>query len=189
MKLFGAFFVFLWIATAHGGTSSPDTLSQTETKLQRIENNAALAKPDPTPTEFTQPEINTYFASGRVKLPAGIQAITFEEEPGIITASCRVDFDQVKAGRNSANPLLSLFSGIHDVVVVAQARGSGGTGLVNVQTVSLDGVEIPQFILQLFVEKYLEPKYPNVGLESRFALPDKIDSAIVGDRIVTVAQK
>jgi hypothetical protein len=58
-----------------------------------------------------------------------------------------------------------------------------------VDSVSLDGVEVPEFVLQLFVEKYLKPKYPNIGLDSRFALPARVDAATVGLHRVTVTQK
>jgi hypothetical protein len=164
-------------------------VARAQAKLQHIEKNAGIAHPDRTPTEITEQEVNAYFAAGNVKLPAGVESVTFQAHPGVITASCRVDFDQVKAGTHSSNPLLSLFSGVHDVVVLANASGSAGQGLVDVQSVSLDGVEVPQFLLEIFVEKYLTPKYPNVGLESRFRLPDKIDTAVVGEHKLTVAQK
>jgi hypothetical protein len=158
-------------------------------KLQRIKANGASAHPDQTPTEFTEEEVNSYLASGRVQLPSGVQSVKFQGEPGVITANTRVDFDQLKAGKRSSNPLLGVFSGIHDVVVQAHAHGSGGQGIVNVDSVSLDGVEIPRFVLQLFVEKYLQPKYPNIGLDSHFALPDRIDTATVGRHKLTVTQK
>src|SRR5438477_4032768 len=158
-------------------------------KLQRIETNGASAHPDQTPTEFTEEEVNSYIASGRIQLPVGVQSVKFQGEPGIITANTRVDFDQLKAGRRSSNPLLGMFSGVHDVIVQAHAHGSGGQGIVNVDSVSLDGVEIPRFVLQLFVEKYLQPKYPNIGLDSRFALPDRIDTATVGRHKLTITQK
>jgi hypothetical protein len=158
-------------------------------KLQRIEANGASAHPDQTPTEFTEEEVNSCLASGRVQLPSGVQSVKFQGEPGIITANTRVDFDQLKAGKRSSNPLLSMFSGVHDVIVQAHAHGSGGQGIVNVDSVSLDGVEIPRFVLQLFVEKYLQPKYPNIGLDSHFALPDRIDTATVGRHKLTVTQK
>jgi hypothetical protein len=158
-------------------------------KLQRIEANGASAHPDQTPTEFTEEEVNSYLASGRVQLPSGVQSVNFQGEPGVITANTRVDFDQLKAGKRSSNPLLGVFSGVHDVVVQAHAHGSGGQGIVNVDAVSLDGVEIPRFALQLFVEKYLQPKYPNIGLDSHFALPDRIDTATVGRHKLTVTQK
>src|SRR6266849_2339488 len=176
-----------WSQTKSSSNSSH--VANTERKLQHLESNGAQAHPDPAPTEFTEQEINAYFASGNVGLPTGVQSVVFQEQPEVVVGSSRVDFDQLKAGRNSYNPLLSVFSGIHDVVVAAHAYGSGGQGLVHVDSVSLDGVEIPRFVLQLFVEKYLQPTYPNVGLDSRFELPDKIDRAVVGLHRLTVTQK
>jgi len=160
-----------------------------ERKLQHVQSNATLAHPDQTPIEFTEQEINAYFASGAIKLPAGVQSVNFQGQPEVVIATARVDFDQLKAGRRSSNPLLSMFSGIHDVVVSAHVHGAGGQGYVNVDSVSLDGVEIPRFALQMFVEKYLQPKYPGVGLDSQFALPARIDTATVGLHKLTITQK
>jgi hypothetical protein len=176
-------------STLLADSSQRAAAARAQAKLQHIEKSAGIAHPDRTPTEITEQEVNAYFAAGKVKLPAGVESVTFRAQPGVITASCRVDFDQVKAGSHSSNPLLSLFSGVHDVVVVANASGAAGQGLVDVQSVSLDGVEVPQFLLEIFVEKYLTPKYPNVGLESRFRLSDKIDTAIVGEHNLIVIQK
>ena len=87
------------------------------------------------------------------------------------------------------NPLLSVFTGVHEIVVAAHAQGGGHEGVVHVDSVALDGVDIPRFVLQSFVEKYLQPKYPEIGLDSRFSLPQKIDTASVGEHRVTVTQK
>jgi hypothetical protein len=160
-----------------------------EQKLQRVQQNGALAQPDQNPTTFSQKEINDYFASGSVKLPKGVQSVRFASDPGVITANARVDFDELKSGRGSANPLLSVFSGVHDVIVVAHGHGAGHMGYVDVDSMSLDGVDIPRFVLQLFVDKYLKPKYPNVGLNSQFSLPYKIDTAVVGRNQLTLTQK
>ena len=170
--------------------ASPNAaLDSMQRKLNHLQSNAAAAHPDQSPTEFSEQEINAYFASGEVKLPAGVQSVRFQLQPGTITATTHVDFDQLKAGRSSMNPLLSIFSGVHDVVVAANAAGSGGQGMVHVDSVMLDGVEIPQFVLQLFVQKFLQPKYPEVGLDSRFALPEKIYTATIGLHKLTVTQK
>ena len=169
--------------------SNSRQVASMERKLQHLESNAAQAHPDPAPTEFTEQEINAYFESGNVKLPAGVRSVVFQAQPGAVTATSRVDFDQLKAGRNSYNPLLTIFSGLHDIIVTAHAYGAGGQGLVHVDSVSLDGVEVPPFVLQLFVDKYLKPKYPNIGLDSRFALPARVDAATVGVHSVTVTQK
>ena len=177
-------------ATPPQNKPSPNSSAASmEHKLQHIEANGASAHPDQTPTEITENEANSFMASGKVQLPSGVQSVKFQGEPGIIIAKARVDFDQLKAGRRSSNPLLGVFSGIHHVVVQAHAHGSGQQGIVSVDSVSLDGIEIPRFVLQLFVEKYLQPKYPNIGLDSRFALPDRIDTAIVGLHKLTITQK
>jgi hypothetical protein len=73
--------------------------------------------------------------------------------------------------------------------VETHAYGESGQGYVHVDSVSLDGVEVPRFILQLFVDKYLTARYPEIGLDSKFKLPDRIDAASVGEHKVTITQK
>jgi hypothetical protein len=170
-------------------TRNPTQAASFQRKLDHVQSNGARPHPDTAPTEFSEQEINAYFASGNVKLPAGVQSVAFQEQPGVIIGNSRVDFDQLKTGKNSYNPLLSIFSGVHDVVATTHAYGAKGEGFVHVDSVSLDGVEVPQFVLQLFVEKYLKPKYPNIGLDSRFVLPARVDAATVGLHRVTLSQK
>jgi hypothetical protein len=160
-----------------------------EQKLRRLDTNAGLAHPDQTPTTLTEPEANAYLASDKVKLPVGVRSLKLQGDPGIITGNAQVDFDRIREGTRSSNPLLSIFSGLHEVVVVAHAYGAGRQGYVHVDSVSLDGVEIPHLVLELFVEKFLTPKYPQIGLDSQFALPDRIDIATVGLHKLTVTQK
>ena len=164
-------------------------LASIEQKIQHIEANADHARPDQTPTVFTDKEVNAYIASDNVQLPVGVQSLKLAGTPGVITGTAQVDFDRVREGVHSSNPLLSIFSGVHVVVVVAHAHGSGRTGYVHVDSVSLDGVEVPHFALELFVDKFLAPKYPQIGIDSQFALPDRIDTAVVGEHQLTVTQK
>jgi len=184
-----ALLAFLIKPYADGRSSAPRQSLNLDQKLQHVRTNGARERPDPTPTEITEQEANAYFASGEVNLPSGVRSVVFHGEPGVITANTRVDFDQLRAGIRSSNPLLAVFSGIHDVGVVAHAHGRGGRGFVEVDSVSLDGVEIPRFVLELFVQKYLQPKYPGVGLESQFTMPDKIDTATVGWHKLTITQR
>ncbi len=172
-----------------GSMASSQAVQSLERKLIHIQQNSALPKPDSTPTQITEAEANAYLASGRVHLPAGVQSVRLQGELGVITANCRVDFDEFKAGQHNSNPLLTIFSGVHDVVVVTHAHGAGHQGFVHVDSVSLDGMEIPHFALELFVEKYIQPRYPGIGIDSRFALPDKIDTATVGRHELSVTQR
>jgi hypothetical protein len=177
-------------ATSSGAkTATSLELASMLQKLKRIEANGRSAKPDQTPTVLTEPEVNAYLASDEIALPQGVESVKLSGVPGVVTGTAHVDFDRIREGAHSSNPLLSIFSGVHDVVVVTHAYSANREGFVHVDSVSIDGVEVPHFVLQLFVEKYLQPKYPQLGLDSRFALPDRIDSATVGQHKVTLVQK
>jgi hypothetical protein len=186
--------LFLGLMVSLAAQSAPSTGSSAaadsmQRKLDRIQSNGTQAHPRPLTTVMSEQEVNAYMASGQVQLPKGVQSVRFSGQPGVIDSVARVDFDQLTAGRRSMNPLLSMFSGVHDVAVTAHGSGSGGMGNVHIDTVALDGVTIPDFALEMFVNRYIKPKYPNLGIDNRFKLPDRIDSAVVGNHELTVTQK
>jgi len=170
--------------------SSGHRLAQSmQGKLDHIQQNGERANPDQAPTVMTEEEVNDYMAAGNVKLPQGVKKVTFQGRTGIVTTFLLVDFDEIKQGQHTSNPLLSMFNGTHNVAVEGDAVGSGGKGKVHVRMVTIDGYEVPRVALEYFVSKYLTPKYPNIGLDSTFQFPDKIDTATVGYHKVTVTQK
>jgi hypothetical protein len=158
-------------------------------KFHKIQTNALKAHPDQTPAVFTERELNAYMAGGYVKLPEGVSRVRFSGSKGTITTSASVDFDKVTQGKTSSNPLMAIFSGIHDVEVVSHGQGSGGQAIVHIDSVALDGVTVPRLALQFFVDRYIKPKHPDLGLDSRFELPDRIDTASVGDHVLILTQK
>jgi hypothetical protein len=160
-----------------------------QAKLDRIQQNSERSAPDQTPTVMTEEEVNDYIASGAIKLPQGVKKLRMEGRTGVVTAFLNVDFDEIRGGQGNSNPMLSVFSGRHDVRVEADAAGSGRQGRVQVREVSIDGFTVPRMALEYFVSKYITPKYPEIGLDSKFQLPDKIDTANVGYHKLTVTQK
>ena len=160
-----------------------------EAKFRHIEENARRNPPDQRPTVLTEREINAYLASGRVQLPTGVRAVRFTGQNGVVNATARVDFDAITAKSRSQNPLLSLFSGIHDVHAVAHASGSGRQGRVHIDSIDIDGVNVPRMALQYFLDHYVRPKHPEVGMDSLFALPERIDTATIGDHQLILTQK
>ena len=193
MKIFSLRFLLLILlaavaASAANSKASPE-LASINRKIAHLEANGRAAHPAPAPTVLTEAEINAYLASDEVQFPAGVNSVHLTGSQGTISGTAKVDFDQVRAGIHSSNPLLSIFSGVHDVNAEAHAYGRAGQGYVHIDSVSLDGVEVPNFVLQLFVEKYIQPKNPNIGIDSRFKLPDRIDSAVIGQHQVTLLQK
>lgn len=160
-----------------------------QAKLDHIQQNGEKAQPDQAPTVMTEEEVNDYIAAGRIALPQGVKKLRMEGRTGVVTAFLNVDFDEIRAGQKSSNSMLSVFSGQHDVRVEGEAAGSGGQGRVHVREVSIDGFTVPRMALEYFVGKYITPKYPNVGIDSQFHLPDRIDLATVGYHKLTVTQK
>jgi hypothetical protein len=170
-------------------TSGHRLADSLQIKLDHIRENGEQAHPDQAPTVMTEEEVNDYIAAGRIVLPQGVKKLKMEGRSGVVTAFLNVDFDEIRAGQNSSNPMLSVFSGQHDVRVEADASGSGREGRVHVREVTIDGFSVPRMALEYFVSKYITPKYPNVGIDSQFQLPNKIDMATVGYHKVTVTQK
>lgn len=188
MKLPAIFVVISILLCMANSATSPDAAAM-QRKLDYVEKNGRSSHPNQKPTALSEREVNAYVASDYVKLPNGIESVKLAGESGVVTGDTRVDFDRIREGIHSSNPLLSMFSGVHDVVVITHARGEAGHGYVHVDSVSLDGIEVPRFVLQMFVEKFLTPKYPEIGLDSQFALPDRIDSAKVGEHELIIIQK
>jgi len=160
-----------------------------QAKLDHIRENGERQHPDQTPTVLTEDEINDYFASGKVQLPQGVKKVKLEGRSGVVNGFLNVDFEEIRAGQRSSNPLLSIFTGRHDVQLEADAAASGGIGKVHARRVSIDGIDVPRMALEFFVQKYVTPKYPNVGIDSEFKLPSRIDIATVGYHKLTITQK
>jgi len=170
-------------------TAAGPAVRSMERKLEHIESNAARPTPDSAPTVMNEDEVNAYVNSGAVHLPRGVQRVHLEGMPGVVTGNLQVDFDQITQGSRSVNPLLALFSGVHQVQVATHAHGERGVGYVHVDRVSLDNVEVPPIALEFFIDRYIKPKHPEIGIDSRFQLPDRIDTAVAGEHRVTVVQK
>jgi hypothetical protein len=184
------FTIALWPQAASHTQATYDAAARSaEHKFAHIEQNGKLAHPDPTPTVLTEREVNAWFSSGQADLPKGVHRLQLQADPGIIHGTADVDFDQVTGGRYSANPLASLFRGVHQVAADAHALGANGTGQVHIDSVSLDGIAVPRIALEYFVDHYIHPKYPDLGIDSIFKLPNRIDHAEVGSHQVTIVQR
>jgi hypothetical protein len=176
--LFAVSAIGLWSQAASHTQATYDAAAHSaQRKFDHIEQNGKQAHPDSTPTILTEREINAWFASGEADLPKGVRNLKLQADPGIIHGTADVDFDQV------------LFSGVHQVTAVAHGQGASGTGQVHIDSVSLDGVAVPRMALEYFVDRYIRPKYLDLGIDSTFKLPNRIDRADVGSHEVTVVQK
>jgi hypothetical protein len=174
---------------AQAARHTPAYLSM-DKKIAILESNAGETSAKPQTTTITQDELNAYLTEGGVQIPKGLSNVKIEFQPGTVHASSQVDFDQLSEGHGGGNPIFSaLFSGTHDVEADGEASGSDGQGTVTIQSVKLDGVPVPKSALQYLIQHYVKPKYPSAGMTSTFALPEKIETAVVQQSQVALTQK
>jgi hypothetical protein len=185
-----AVFSMLLVTSARAQRTHSEDFGSARRKFQWIERNGESATPSTAPTVLTAREWNAYLNEGGVKLPEGISRIHITTERGIAHGEAEIDFDQLTANRTRGNPLLFLFTGKHQVNINAHLQAANGIGTVHVDSVFFDGVEIPRLALEYFASRYLRPKYGDaVGLDSKFALHHRIDTAIVGNNEVAITQR
>lgn len=189
----GIIFTFLAPAAISQATSRTKHFSASaqsfQNKLDYLERNGKASPVARRSTQINADEVNAWLREGGYKLPQGVQKVLFRGEPDTIIANATVDFDEVKQGKHNLNPLLSVFSGVHEVEVSATASAENGRGHVTIQAVSIDGVGVPHLALEMFVKRYITPKYPSVGLDNTFAMPDRIDTATVGHDYALLTQR
>lgn len=158
-------------------------------KLAYLKLNAAKSHPDPKPVDLTEAEVNAFFNEGGVKLPRGVSQVHLTSRPGVIDGYAHIDFEEIMQGRGKNNPVYELFSGSHEIHVVAAASGSNGVATIKTQTVELDNIAVPQWALEFFVQRYITPRYPNVGTTSTFKLPLRIQTATIETGRVRLEQR
>jgi hypothetical protein len=160
-------------------------------KIDHITANAKLAHPDTKPIVFQQNEINAYFAERRLpKMPEGVKSVVLTLTSNHVHGVTNVDFDQLTASRRSSNPLLYIFTGTHDAEVDATVEPApAGMVHVRIDSASIDGLPIPRAAMRLFIERYVQPRWPNVALENDYHLPARIDSVSIGNAVGSAIQK
>jgi hypothetical protein len=180
----------LLLTASHAQQARSAAYARAASKIAWLAENARSANPSTRPTVLTAREWNAYLNEGGVKLPAGLSNIHISSQPAVVHGDAEVDFDRLTANRTRGNPLLALFAGKHHVAVTARVAAANGVGTVHVDSIILDGVEVPRFALEYFASRFLQPKYGNaVGLDSTFHLHAHIASAIVGADKVTITQR
>ena len=180
----------LLLATVRGQQAHSPDFASAEQKIAWLGENGRSANPSTRPTVLSASEWNAYLNEGGIKLPEGVTSVRISSEPGVAHGDAEIDFDRLTANRTRNNPLLALFTGMHHVTATARVAAANGIGTVEVDSVLFDGVEVPRLALEFFASRYLRPKYGNaIGMDSTFALHNRIGTAVVGTNQVTITQR
>lgn len=180
----------LMLTTAHAQQAKSPAFARAESKLAWLAENGRTPHPSARPTVLTAEEWNAYLNQGGVNLPEGVSNVRISSRSGTAQGDADVNFDRLTGNRTRNNPLLQLFTEAHHVTVTVHAAAANGVGTVHVDSVMFDGVAVPRFALEYFIDRFLRPRYGKaVALDSTFPIHSRIDTATLGTNRVTLTQR
>lgn len=175
---------YAWILGAAGSGALLMTLAApagstavatTRQKIQQIETESL--KPGARVT-FTTGEINAY-AREQVMAVVGdaIKQPKLEFASGRATGSAVVDFVKLQTQRGQPPGALLRWAlrGEKALTVRLRFRSANGEGQVDVEEVELAGVPLSGRALDLVIDYYLRPRYPDIAIGEPFELRHKVD--------------
>lgn len=164
------------------GASSAASL---EGKINAIKKAHADNKRSGTSrVEITEAELESYvMVKLRKDIPVDVQSIRVQLTPGVIATDAKLTIPSGSTGNALVDALVS---GTHTIHIAGKLTGSRGEGKFDLQSVSIDGIPVPNILVDTLIEKYAKPKYPDVDLKEPFDLPWGIQAIDIGLHKATV---
>ncbi len=175
-------------AAPPANTATAAAANEFQKKLERIQDNAG-SPGQHAPVRLTAVGANAWFAlQGAKKLPRGVSHLLLSSQPGWVTGSALVDFDQLRRGHNASGALAEvLFTGRHRIFVRARVLSSAAPAAsLRLETFSLDGRIIPNGLLDWALAEFVQPRNPKIRRQFPVSLPQGVRRAAVGDNEVTL---
>lgn len=176
-----ALVVQVWLVVgAWGQGISADAAATARLKLNNL-REGSLSNSTLTVT-FSESEVNSYLALDLSRLyPGGVQSIEAQLQQDRVVGTARIDFDRLKESSPQLLPPMAayLLFGTHDVRVEGLLSGRAGVGQFTIVSALMDGVPLPQFLVEAVANHYLHRRFPDKDLNSPFGLPYSIDSLSV----------
>src|SRR5262249_2939640 len=134
--------------------------------------------------ELSPTELESYvYYSLKDDIPAQIDSIDVQLGPDTVGSSTQITFNSNATG----NPVVdTLVGGTHNLMLKGKLIGHDGRGKFDLQEVEVDGIPVPNVLIQALLKKYVKPKYPEVDLNEPFDLPWEIQELTVGSGKATV---
>lgn len=195
-RIVAAAFICGALAVAAGAQQTPTRAEgdSMERKLLGITDRGLLPPEQLVPavkTSFTDRELNAYLMyNAQPRMPVGLR------EPRVAVpavnrfdARAVVDLDEVRKSKDYGF-LGLLLQGVHELKISGTFTGSNGKGLVHLSASSLDGVSVPQSLVDTLVSHFSKsPDLPGgFQLDKPFDLPSRIRVLQLQAGVVTVVQ-
>ncbi|HYR41681.1 MAG TPA: hypothetical protein VER98_01550 [Terriglobia bacterium] len=161
------------------GTSRSKNVSQKsaqalQTKIDAIKKTADAPghKRGSSQAELSEDELESYVLySLKEDIPGQIDSIDVKLAPDIVSAATQITFTSNATGNALADALVG---GTHNLFLKGKLVGHEGRGKFDLQEIQVDGIPVPNVLIQALIKRYVKPKYPEVDLNEPFDLPWEI---------------
>jgi hypothetical protein len=172
-------------AAAFGPTvQSAASASSLQTKIDKIKKTQNDKTHQTERLDVNEKELESYvMISMKKDIPVKVESIRVLLTPGTIAADSRLTLPPDATGNYIVDLLVS---GTHSILIKGKIRGSKGVGKFDLQDVRVDGLPVPNIVIDALIKHYVKPKYPNVDLKEPFDLPWGIDEIAVNTGKATI---
>ncbi len=168
------------------GKISPEAARALEEKIQALSNSDPDGSAGSQPIVITDLEANSYLKyHGREFLPPGVYSPEVHIHPNRVSGTAEVDFNQLnqtgpKADDWEASLLALILKGRERVSAKGKLDTANGQGKVTIEDVQLGTSEIPDWLVSVLLENYVQKRY-NLDLSKPLTLPDHVTRIELGD--------
>ena len=127
--------------------------------------------------EVSEVELESYLLFHlRDDIPARLDAVDVQLTEGAVAADTKMTF----APDTTGNAVMDLLiSGTHSFFVKGKLSAAGTRGKFELEEVKVDGIPVPNVLVEVLIAKYVKPKYPDVDLNAPFTMPWGIESLVI----------
>jgi len=134
--------------------------------------------------EVSETELESYLLySLKQDIPAQIDSADVQLAPDTVALDTQITFTSNATG----NPVVdAVVGGTHNLFVKGKLVAQEGRGKFDLQEVRVDGIPVPNVLIQSLIKRYVKPKYPDVDLNEPFDMPWGIESLRIEQRKANV---
>lgn len=173
------------------GDASLTAARSLEAKIQVLLDSKAPASSGLDPIVVTDQEANAYLKyHGREFLPPGVYNPEVHIGAGLVSGAADVDFNELNnAGPKTddwgARVLAMVLRGKQRVSAKGKLDSGNGQGKVTVQDVAIGTTPVPDWLVSLLLQYYVEKRY-NIDLSKPLVLPDHVTNIELGSSRATL---
>jgi hypothetical protein len=119
--------------------------------------------------ELSEGELESYLLfSLKDEIPAQVDSADVQLGRDTVALDTQITF----ASNPTGNPVTdALVGGTHNLFVKGKFVAQKSRGKFDLQEVRVDGIPVPNVLIQALIKKYVIPKYPDVDLNEPFDMP------------------